>query len=677
MQHFQVARLAAPAAVLLAQLDLLGMGHELPASDLLLQNPALLMRALDALHTSSATAAVATPALRLSALDPQWLEALLRRSALQLALEDGAQSHAFLVRHWQLSRRLALTAAALARASGYQDVANAACCGLLLRAGMLVLEQQQGSAYAAMTANTWQQDLLVSAERESFQLDHLEAGVRLLEGWQLDQFCVDALRYQALPLAQVLDAAPLVKICWLANLLAAPDPADASMHNAARELLGVTAADLDALLATLAQALTDESAALGLPLLPVAPTAKQLAEIGQESEQKLRQLRQEIITDNMLAQYAGSRTDSPASLQALLARVLQDAGIEPVFLVLLPAADGSMLEVWASNRVQADPAGLRLVCAEGRNALSSAILGGDASVLTKASPELTVIDRQLLALLGGQGLLCETVASAKGPAVLLLGLDAAAVSAYLGRHALRRCIRRALLDASDAGAASSVPVSTLLYQLRVREAVHEANNPLAIIKNYLHILSLKSEGAEVGDEIQLIDKEIDRVATILGNLRQPEAAAGAPRRLDLNKVVTAMHRMFASAFGDIDMRLQLAAGEALVLADENALKQILTNLVKNAVEAIDTGGSIAISTRTNVYLHDRFFVQLSVSDNGSGIAPDLMQNLFKAGTTTKGGTHTGSGLGIVKRLVEEMHGQISFQSDSKGTAIDILLPRFH
>jgi signal transduction histidine kinase len=54
-----------------------------------------------------------------------------------------------------------------------------------------------------------------------------------------------------------------------------------------------------------------------------------------------------------------------------------------------------------------------------------------------------------------------------------------------------------------------------------------------------------------------------------------------------------------------------------------------------------------------------------------------MQNLFKAGTTTKGGTHTGSGLGIVKRLVEEMHGQISFQSDSKGTAIDILLPRFH
>jgi sensor histidine kinase regulating citrate/malate metabolism len=63
-----------------------------------------------------------------------------------------------------------------------------------------------------------------------------------------------------------------------------------------------------------------------------------------------------------------------------------------------------------------------------------------------------------------------------------------------------------------------------------------------------------------------------------------------------------------------------------------------------------------------------------VRDDGPGIAPDVMQGLFKPGASTKGGAHAGSGLSIVRRLIEDIGGQISCRSNSKGTAMDILIP---
>ena len=105
------------------------------------------------------------------------------------------------------------------------------------------------------------------------------------------------------------------------------------------------------------------------------------------------------------------------------------------------------------------------------------------------------------------------------------------------------------------------------------------------------------------------------------------------------------------------------------------MKQILTNLVKNAAEAINNSGSIRLLTRANIYLRDQIFVELCVADDGPGVAPQVMAALFTAGTSTKGGLHTGTGLAIVNKLVADMHGQISCQSDNNGTMFSILLPQ--
>lgn len=665
MQHFQVGRLAAPAAVTLTQLRGLGAASTLPVPAVLLRNPALLLRALDALHRTASFAPATPLSTRLDAMDQDWLESLVRRSALHQALQDSA-NHAFLLRHWYLTRRLVLTATALAPLCAYPDTGSAACCAALLRAGMLVLEQQQSAAYAVLTAGPWQQEQLLAAERELFQLDHVEAAVRLAESWKLDQFTVDALRYQGQALEQILDAAPLVRICWYASALA--ENTGPEVIRAGRELCNASAEQVQATLARVQQQLDDECAALGVSGLQRAPAGT--PELVHEARQQLQLLRQEISTDNMLAQHAGS---TGAALDAQLARVLQDAGIDPVFIVFGRDAN-NLLEVRASHRVQPEPGGLRIACAAGRNVISTLVLSGETGVWTAETPGLTVVDRQLLALLGGQTVLCESLREGNRTAVLLLGLPASAVTSYLAQHALRRFIAGILHTTQDPGMATAA--DTLLLQQRVREAVHEANNPLAIIKNYLYLLGMKQGEGSMPEEIQLIRAEIDRVAAILANLREPKAA-GTPRKLALNRVVTTMQRLLAQSFQadgkQITVAVDLAPEDPQVMASDDALKQILINLVKNAAEAMSSG-TITLETRSGIYLHDRFHAQLSVRDDGPGIAPDVMQRLFKPGASTKGGAHAGSGLGIVRRLTEDMGGQISCRSNSKGTAMEILLP---
>src|SRR5690606_7291923 len=146
---------------------------------------------------------------------------------------------------------------------------------------------------------------------------------------------VDALRYQALPLEQVLDAAPLVKLCWYAHALV--DNATPALLHAGRELLGLGLEQVQETLAGVQQQLDADCAALGIPNLDGGINESELT---QEAQQKLRQLRTEIGSTNMLAQHD---TAAPGvSTQLQLARALQDAGIDPVFIVLEAAADQVM-----------------------------------------------------------------------------------------------------------------------------------------------------------------------------------------------------------------------------------------------------------------------------------------------------------------------------------------------
>jgi len=681
-QHIEVAGLAMPLAVLRQQLACLTRSDSPDPLELVLQSPALLLQML-AQHHSVYPAPLADSLRR---IEPLALQHTLRHKALQLLLAEQSQDQVFLAWHWVLSRRIALYAAQLARLLGTVDPIGASACGLLLPSGMLAMQQLLGSAYSQAAPANWPQRSLLALEQVQWRLTHVELGTRLLESLGLDLFFVDALRYQALPFSQVLDAAPLVRLCWLAARLAETGlEASVALLTVGRQLLGLDAADLAALPARVENQLSGECAALGFPLLPSTAWRQQdTAELQNASRQQLQQLRHQVLAEDLLLRHGNAEPETPAALQARLASTLLDAGIEPVFILLCAGAEEPQrLEVLASHGTRMAPEGLSLVCTPGRSVLATLIERGEVETLSADSPDLTVIDRQLLSLLGGTRLVCEPSQAGHRRAALLLGMDAAMIPPYLAQGSLRRLLQVLLQRALQWPAAEDLPLSTLVYQQRVREAVHEAANPLTIIKNYLHLLSLRLGGEQgVPEELGLVSSEIDRIAAILQALRESEAAVSPSTELDLNALVRSMYRMFVAAFESgqlpgkgISFELALASGPVRVCAQANALKQVLTNLVKNAIEAFETGGIITLSTKAGVWQQGRLYGQVSVRDNGPGIAPDLMARLFSPGATTKGGRHKGSGLSIVKNLVDDLQGQISCQSDDEGTTLSILLPQ--
>jgi two-component system phosphate regulon sensor histidine kinase PhoR len=128
-----------------------------------------------------------------------------------------------------------------------------------------------------------------------------------------------------------------------------------------------------------------------------------------------------------------------------------------------------------------------------------------------------------------------------------------------------------------------------------------------------------------------------------------------------------------------------AAGAPAVIADEGGLRQVITNVMENAVRYTPHQGRISVQIKHGVGLNGsptphRDMVEISIRDNGSGIPRDALPRIFErfyradpARSRADGGT--GLGLSIVKHLVESMDGEVSAQSElGKGTTIRLLLP---
>ena len=111
-------------------------------------------------------------------------------------------------------------------------------------------------------------------------------------------------------------------------------------------------------------------------------------------------------------------------------------------------------------------------------------------------------------------------------------------------------------------------------------------------------------------------------------------------------------------------------------SDRNRLKQVLTNLIKNAVEALPDGGTISITTRDQVNINGSQFVELKIRDSGPGIPGQILDKIFTPIESTKGPNNSGLGLTIVKNLITDLDGSISCGNSMEGGAeFSIMLPR--
>jgi two-component system, cell cycle sensor histidine kinase and response regulator CckA len=219
---------------------------------------------------------------------------------------------------------------------------------------------------------------------------------------------------------------------------------------------------------------------------------------------------------------------------------------------------------------------------------------------------------------------------------------------------------------------------------------HEFNNFLGVILGYSELLA---EGARENERLSRYVSEIRTATQHAASLTRQLLAFGRkqvvePRVLDLNQAIWEGHKLLRRLVpANIDVVPVLAPKLGRVKLDMGQIQQILINLVVNARDAMPQGGRVIIETG-DVELDEAFtsrhigvapgsYVMLSVSDTGSGIAPEVRSHIFEPFYTTKQqGKGTGLGLSTIYGIVKQSGGLITVESaPGQGTTFRIYLPR--
>lgn len=207
---------------------------------------------------------------------------------------------------------------------------------------------------------------------------------------------------------------------------------------------------------------------------------------------------------------------------------------------------------------------------------------------------------------------------------------------------------------------------------------HEIGNPLNSLHIHLQLMERKlrkvpvAARADLQKSLEVAREEITRLDSIV----QQFLGAIRPARLhaqleNVNKLVQEAVTFLRPETEDrnILVEVELRKDLPLIEVDRNQLKQAFYNVIKNAFQAMRSGGLLRI--RTDM---DERFVSISFGDSGGGISPENMSKIFEPYFTTKAG---GSGLGllIVRRIVREHGGEIDLTSDQgKGLTLTVRLP---
>jgi signal transduction histidine kinase len=213
-------------------------------------------------------------------------------------------------------------------------------------------------------------------------------------------------------------------------------------------------------------------------------------------------------------------------------------------------------------------------------------------------------------------------------------------------------------------------VGTMISQI-----VHEVKNPLAAMKAALQ-LARASEGRDRDDCLQLMNKEIEELNTLVENLlglARPAQAHFSLQCLEgiLEEVLGLVR--YEAALRSIRLDFGQARANSFLRCDDRLLKQAFLNLARNAIQAMPQGGSLTLTIRRSTR---RGGVAVEVVDTGVGIPPDNLPHLFEPFFTTKGTAGTGLGLSVTRRIIEELHrGEISVESaPGVGTRFLVFLP---
>ena len=212
---------------------------------------------------------------------------------------------------------------------------------------------------------------------------------------------------------------------------------------------------------------------------------------------------------------------------------------------------------------------------------------------------------------------------------------------------------------------------------------HEINNPLGIILNRIECMEADAAQTrvtdEVGRDLVTIRTQAERISRVTRSiLTFSRGTVSTLKPLDLNCAVRTCVAMAGERVAGLSVRIdtRLASELPPVMGDRDRLETVLLNLINNAIDAV-TGftdqGVIAVRT-ARMHINGDEWVRISVSDNGPGIPPAILDRIFDPFFTTKpAGQGTGLGLFLSYGIVSDHRGRIEARNGDVGAAFDVYL----
>jgi PAS domain S-box-containing protein len=201
---------------------------------------------------------------------------------------------------------------------------------------------------------------------------------------------------------------------------------------------------------------------------------------------------------------------------------------------------------------------------------------------------------------------------------------------------------------------------------------HEINNPLEAVMN-LVFLARTSEG-ENRPLLDMADRELARVSAIAKQTLGFYRDNSSPTDVSIAELINAVLETYSGKIRSkqLDVKKSIV-DDGVVRVRRGVLHQIIANLISNAIDASPLKGSIQVQASPE----NGYFV-IDIVDQGGGISPEVASHLFEPFFTTKRDVGTGLGLWVSKRLIDQLGGTISFESNlealAQGTRFTIRLP---
>lgn len=209
---------------------------------------------------------------------------------------------------------------------------------------------------------------------------------------------------------------------------------------------------------------------------------------------------------------------------------------------------------------------------------------------------------------------------------------------------------------------------------------HEINNPLEAVTNLLFLAQHSQDVNEIHSFLSTAERELRRVAAITVQTLRFHKQSSRANELNAPQLFESVLSVYQARLSNSSIRVFLCnRATRPVYCFEGEIRQVISNLVSNALDAMPSGGRLLLRSRDGTdWRTGRQGVVLTVADTGAGMSEETKAKLFHAFFTTKGVTGTGLGLWVSREILERHSGELHVRSsdtpDRSGTVFTVFLP---